>query len=138
MIRALITGKLHDTPQARTSANGNTFAIGKVRADDKNGAWVWVSVIAFGAESERLLELKAGDAVAIGGRAELSVWADRDGNHHPGLSLVADEVATLRGKPKPRSEGESRNPSPPPRHRDKTRQPETAGAGFDDIGDWRP
>lgn len=26
------------SPQARTSANGNTFAIGKVRADDKNGA----------------------------------------------------------------------------------------------------
>ena len=92
MIRALITGKLHDTPQARTSATGNTFAIAKMKADDKAGAWVWVSVIAFGAESERLLELKAGDAVAIGGRAELSVWQDRDGNHHPGLSLVAAEV----------------------------------------------
>ncbi len=120
MIRALITGKLHDTPQSRTSATGNTFAIAKVKADDKNGAWVWVSVIAFGAESERLLELKAGDAVAIGGRAELSVWADRDGNHHPGLSLMADEVATLRGKPKPRS--------PKPR----AREPEAASAGFDD------
>jgi len=65
MIRALITGKLHDTPQARTSATGNTFAIAKVKADDKGGAWVWVSVIAFGAEAERLLELKAGDAVSI-------------------------------------------------------------------------
>lgn len=129
MIRALITGKLHDTPQARTSATGNTFAIGKVKADDKAGAWVWVSVIAFGAEAERLLELKAGDAVSIGGRAELSVWEDRDGNHHPGLSLVADEIATLRGKPKPRA------PKPKP-----TREPEAAGAGipFDDMGDWQP
>jgi single-stranded DNA-binding protein len=140
MIRALITGKLHDTPQARTSANGNTFAIAKVKADDKGGAWVWVSVIAFGAESERLLELKAGDAVAIGGRAELNVWQDRDGNHHPGLSLVADEVATLRGKPKARNEGEPRNPSQPPRRRDRARQPEVAGDGipFDDVGDWQP
>lgn len=128
MIRCLITGKLHDTPQSRTSATGNTFAIGKIRADDKGGAWVWVSVIAFGEEAERLLKLKAGDAVAIGGRAELSVWQDRDGNHHPGLSLVADEIATLRGKPKPRS------PKP------KQQQPEAAGAGvpFDDMGDWQP
>lgn len=49
------------------------------------------------AEAERLLELKAGDAVSIGGRAELSVWQGRDGNHYPGLSLVADEVATAHG-----------------------------------------
>jgi len=123
MIRCLITGKLHDTPQARTSATGNTYAIAKVKADDKSGAWVWVSVIAFGAEAERLLTLKGGDAVSISGRAELSVWEDRDGNHHPGLSLVADEVATLRGKPKPRS------PKP------KQQQPEVAGADipFDDA-----
>lgn len=70
MIRCLVTGRLHDTPQARTSATGNTFAIAKLKADDKNGAWVWVSVIAFGQEAERLLTLKQGDAVAIGGRAE--------------------------------------------------------------------
>ena len=103
MIRVLATGTLYAAAQARTSANGNTFAIGKVKADDKGGAWVWVSVIAFGAEAERLLTLNAGDAVAIGGRAELSVWEDRDGQHHPGLSLVIDELATLRGRPKPRA-----------------------------------
>ena len=118
MIRCLITGKLHDIPQARTSATGNTFAVAKVKADDKGGAWVWVSVIAFGAEAERLLELKAGDVVSIAGRAELNVWADRDGNHHPGLSLVADEIATLRGKPKPRTP--------------KARHSEAVGTGFDD------
>ena len=130
MIRCLITGKLHDIPQARTSATGNSFAVAKVKADDKNGAWVWVSVIAFGAEAERLLELKAGDAVAIGGRAELSVWQDRDGQHRPGLSLVADEVATLRGKSKPRNEGEPRHP---PRQRSE-RPPDPVGDGvpFDD------
>ena len=129
MIRCLITGKLHDTPQSRTSATGNTFAIAKVKADDKGGAWVWVSVIAFGEEAERLLTLKAGDAVSIAGRAELSVWEDRDGNHHPGLSLVADEIATLRGKPKPRA------PKPKP-----TREPEAAGASipFDDYENWQP
>ena len=128
MIRCLITGKLHDTPQSRTSATGNTFAIAKVKADDKGGAWVWVSVIAFGEEAERLLTLKAGDAVSIAGRAELSVWEDRDGDYHPGLSLVADEIATLRGKPKPRA------PKP------KQQQPDAAGASipFDDYENWQP
>ena len=130
MIRALITGKLHDAPQARTSATGNTFAIAKVKADDKAGAWVWVSVIAFGAEAERLLTLKGGDAVSISGRAELSVWEDRDGNHHPGLSLVADEVAALRGRTKPRSD---RGSSHPPRQRsEQPPDPDDTGIPFDD------
>lgn len=102
MIRVLISGKLHDAPQQRESAKGTAYAICKVKADDKGGGWVWVSAIAFGQEAERLLSLKAGDAVAIGGRAELSVWEDKDGHHHPGLSVVADEVATLRGRPKPK------------------------------------
>ena len=114
MIRCLITGKLHDTPQSRTSANGNAFAVGKIKADDKGGAWIWVSCIAFGSEAERLLMLKAGDAVAIGGRAELSTWEDKDGNHHPGLSLVADEIAALRAKPRPRKNGEQRRPAQVP------------------------
>lgn len=130
MIRCLVTGKLHETPQARTSTAGNAFAVAKVKADDKNGAWVWVSVIAFGAESERLLTMKAGDAVAIGGRAELSTWQDRDGNHHPGLSLVADEIATLRGKPRPR-DGDRQQ------QRRSSRQPAQAGADFDDMDDWQ-
>jgi len=129
MIRALVSGKLHDAPQARTSQSGNTFAIGKVKADDKNGAWVWVSVIAFGQEAERLLTLKQGDAVAIGGRAEIGAWSDKDGNPHGSLSIVADEIATLKGKPRPPSE--ARQPS-----RHATRQP--AGVPFDDFETWQP
>ena len=131
MIRCLVTGKLHDAPQARTSATGNTFAVCKVKADDKNGAWTWVSVIAFGQEAERLLTLKAGDTVAIGGRAEIGAWSDKDGNPHGSLSLVADEIATLRGKPRPPSE--SRPPSRRP-----ARQPEPAGVPFDDFETWQP
>lgn len=131
MIRCLVTGRLHDTPQARTSANGNTFAIAKVKADDKNGAWVWVSVIAFGQEAERLLPLKQGDTVAIGGRAEIGAWLDKDGNPHGSLSIVVDEIATLRGKPRPPSE--ARQPSRRP-----ARQPEPAGVPFDDLDDWQP
>ncbi len=44
MIRALISGKLHDAPQARTSQNGNQFAICKVKADDKSGAYLLITI----------------------------------------------------------------------------------------------
>lgn len=135
MIRALVTGTLHADPQARTSQNGNAFALCKVKADDKAGAWVWVSAIAFGDAAERLLQLKAGDSVSLSGRAELSTWTDKDGTAHPGLSLVADEVAALRAKPKPRVEGQRRTSR-------RDRQPAPAGADggtpFDDLEDWQP
>ena len=53
MIRALVTGKLHDAPQARTSQSGNPFTTAKLRADSKDGATVWCSIIAFGELAER-------------------------------------------------------------------------------------
>ena len=126
MIRILITGKLHDEPQARTSANGNTFAVAKVKADDKGGAWVWVSVIAFGDEAQRLLAMNAGDAVAIGGRAELKAWVDKEGNARPDVSVVADEIATLKGRPRPP------RPHQPKAPRKQVSASTDAGIPFDD------
>lgn len=60
MIRALVSGRLHDMPQARKSQSGNTFTTGKLRADGKDGATVWTSIIAFGELAERLATLPAG------------------------------------------------------------------------------
>ena len=54
MIRCLVTGRLHDMPQARTSQSGNPFSTAKLRADSKDGATVWCSIIAFGELAERL------------------------------------------------------------------------------------
>ena len=144
MIRALVSGTLHDQPQSRISQNGNAFALCKVKADDKAGAWIWVSAIAFGDAAERLLQLKAGDSVSIAGRAELGTWQDKDGNAHPSLSLVADEVAALRVKPKLAAEAETHQRQTrrqPRRNPPSSRQPQPEGAGvpFDDIADgWTP
>ncbi len=71
MIRCLVTGRLHDMPQARTSANGNTFTTAKLRADGKDGATVWTSIIAFGELAERLATLPAGAALSVSGRRSL-------------------------------------------------------------------
>lgn len=131
MIRALVTGRLHDAPQARTSQSGNTFTTGKLRADGKDGATVWCSIIAFGELAERLATLPAGAALSVSGRAEVNAWLDKSGEPRAGLSVVVEELATLRGKPRPPSE--SRPPSRRP-----ARQPEPAGVPFDDLDDWQP
>ena len=123
MIRALITGKLYGSPQSRTSAAGKAYTTAKLKADGKDGSSVWCSLIGFGEQAERLASLQQGAALSVSGRIEVSAWINRDGEATGGLSMMVDELATLKGKPKPRTP--------------KPRQPETAGAGFDDLGDWR-
>ena len=122
MIRALCTGTLYGSPQARTSAAGKPFTTAKLRADGKDGAITWCSLIAFGEQAERLAALKEGAALSVSGRCEVSAWINREGEAVGGLSLVVDELATLKGRPRP--------PRP--------RQPEAAAAGFDDAEGWRP
>ncbi len=132
MIRALATGTLYDAPQARTSQAGKTFTTAKLRADGKDGATVWVSCIAFGEQAERLATLPAGAALSVSGRVEVSAWSDKSGEPKAGLSLVVDELVTLKAKPKPRDEGRQQQP------RRSARQPAQAGADFDDLDEWQP
>lgn len=133
MIRALITGTLHADPQQRTSQTGKPFTTGKLRADASDGATVWCSFIAFGDLAERLAMLKAGSAVSVSGRCKLSAWTGKDGVPNAGLDLVVDDLATLKGKPKPQEAAQR----PHTQHR-PARQPEPADAGmpFDDLGGW--
>ncbi len=137
MIRALITGTLYGTPQARTAASGKGFATGKVRGDGKNGENVWCSIIAFGEQADRLLTLADGAALSISGRAEVNAWLDKAGEPRAGLSLVVDELATLKAKPRPapvEAQGQERTGQYPPRQpRRPTRPaPVATGPDFDD------
>ena len=135
MIRALLTGTLYGDPQARTSQAGKPFTTAKVRADGKDGAVVWCSLVAFGELAERLATLAANQALSVSGRVEVSAWIDKAGEPRAGLSLVADELATLKGKPRPPQgtgdtrqvrQGEDATPRP-----QRARQAPVA-AGFDD------
>ena len=121
MIRALLTGILYGEPQARTSKSGSPFATAKVKADGKDGVVLWISIVAFNDLAERLLTLKANNAVALSGKLEVSAYTAKDGSPAAGLSVVCDELAALKAKPKPR-------PSP---------APAPVAAGFDDdLPDW--
>lgn len=102
MIRCLITGQLFGDPQARTSQVGKAFTTAKVRADSKDGNAVWVSLVAFNELAERLAGMKANNAIAVSGRAELSAYTNKQGEPAAELSLIVDELATLKAKPKPK------------------------------------
>jgi single-stranded DNA-binding protein len=102
MIRALITGTLYGDPQARTSQAGKSFTTAKLRADAKDGAVTWCSLIAFGELAERLAGMKANNAVAVSGKLETKAYLDKQGQPAAGLSIVIDELATLKPRPKPK------------------------------------
>ena len=135
MIRALITGTLYGSPEQRTAKSGSLFTTAKLRADGKDGATVWCSLVAFGELAERLATLAANAAVAVSGRAEVNAWLDKQGEPKAGLSLVVDELATLKGKPRPpqgtgdaRQAGQGQDATPRPQ---RARQAPVS-AGFDD------
>ena len=133
MIRILATGTLHTDPVQRTSANGNPFTTAKLKADSKDGVAVWCSLIAFGADAERLATLKAGAALAVSGRCELSAWSNQEGEPKAGLSLVVDELATLRGKPRPKPEAQaSPTPAPAPQRFRRPQHQPVETVPFDD------
>ena len=121
--RILLTGQLYGDPQARTSQAGKPFTTAKVRADGKDGAVLWVSIVAFGDLADRLLELKANTALALSGKLEVSAYTAKDGTPAAGLSVVVDELATLKAKPKPK-------PKAAP-----AQQPVIAGFD-DDLPEW--
>lgn len=135
MIRALVSGVLHADPQVRTSQTGNSFTTAKLRADDGKGGSVWCNLIAFGPEGERLATLKAGAALSVAGRADLSAWINREGEPKAGLSLVVEELVTLRGKPKPRSAERNTSRFDPATNQGGHAH---AAAPFDDLDDWQP
>lgn len=95
-IDALIQGHVHRTPQARTSANGRRFATANVRTATRDGAAVFVSVIAFSDSAvTALLALEDGDSVALAGELTPKVYTPRDGGEpRPSLDLVAHRVLT--------------------------------------------
>ncbi len=103
MIRCLVTGSLYGNPTVKTSQSGKTFTTAKLKADGKDGATVWCSLIAFDEQGEWLATLKANATLSVSGRAEVQAWSNKSGEPQAGLSLVVDDVATLKARPRPKA-----------------------------------
>jgi single-stranded DNA-binding protein len=131
MIRALVSGSLYGEPQIKVAKSGNNFTTAKLRADGKDGATVWCSLVAFGELGERLASLKANAALSVSGRTEVQAWLNKTGEPAAGLSLVVDDLAVLKAKPRPKeSYPQAREQSYPQAQASGPRP--FAPAGFDD------
>ena len=98
MIEALITGKLHQRAEERTSKSGKPFVTAKVRTAAGEAESLFVNVVAFSeSAASALLALEAGDSLALAGTLKPGAWIDREGNARPSLDLVAAQVLTLYG-----------------------------------------
>ncbi|HEU0228931.1 MAG TPA: single-stranded DNA-binding protein [Burkholderiaceae bacterium] len=95
MIDALIAGKLYGVPKQGTGKNGNTYATAKVKVATGSGDMLLCGVIAFDEKAQAaLLALTDGDSVALSGALTPKVYQARDGEHRPGLDMVAQVVTT--------------------------------------------
>ena len=98
MIEAIITGKLHQRAEERTSKGGRPFVTAKVRTAAGEADSLFVNVVAFSESAcAALLALDVGDSLAVAGTLKAGAWIDRDGNARPSLDLVAAQVLTLYG-----------------------------------------
>ena len=95
-IDALISGRIHKTPQSRVSGNGKRFCTTVLRATARDGNGIFVSVIAFSQiPCDALLALDEGDSVALAGELTPKIYTPRDGGEpRPSLDLVAHKVLT--------------------------------------------
>jgi len=97
-LHVLASGALMSDPQQRRGAK-EPFTTATIRATGDD-AVVLVSIIAFGNDGERLSEYSKGDAPAVSGRARLTSWVGRDGAEQHGLSVIAEQIATAKPRPK--------------------------------------
>jgi single-stranded DNA-binding protein len=114
-IHVHLSGQLAGDPARRVGQKG-AFATASVRSGSGDDA-IFINVIAFSANAERLLELRKGDAISVAGRGELRSWVNHDGIQKTGLSVVAAEIAAARPRPRARDATPQRaRPSlaPPP------------------------
>ena len=124
-IDALVAGRIHKPPQARTSQNGKRFVTTVVRAATRDGNGLFISVIAFSDSAcTALLALGDGDSVALAGELTPKIYHPRDGGEpRPSLDLVAHKVLTeyhvqrnrkaVQGDKAPREGASEPDDSPP-------------------------
>jgi len=93
---------LGQSPELRTSANGNTFATGAVAINDerdKDAKPLWLNFIAFGKTAEFICEFfHKGDPIALDGRLCPNTYTTKDGETRTVAQLRVTSAHFLGGK----------------------------------------
>jgi single-stranded DNA-binding protein len=95
-MRIMASGIIHDAPTLRTSSNGNTFTVAKLR-DDSTNPTAWLSLVAFAELGEVLAKQEKGASVAISGKGTVEVYTPAGGDPRPNISITVDQLTTLKG-----------------------------------------
>lgn len=91
MLNVLLHGVVTVSPAAAVDKNGHECVVAQVRAEDKDGKAFTASAIAYSKRNAAaLLQLGAGESVAIAGRAALSRFEGV-----AGLSVTVGRVLSL-------------------------------------------
>jgi single-stranded DNA-binding protein len=102
MIAALISGSLYRAPELRTAKTGRQFVTATLRAKEgESSQFVRITAFSESVQAE-LLRLQDGDALSVQGRLTVETFITTTGAHKVSLSLVAENVLTLRQPPKKR------------------------------------
>lgn len=94
MFDVLIRGKLVKDPQVRMGKSDKQFTTGGLIVRDGDMS-LFVSVIAFGSEGERLGALSKGEALSVAGQARMTEWEGSDGSMRRGMSVTVSKILTL-------------------------------------------
>lgn len=128
-LQALASGTLTADPVHRNSAKG-AYVTAMLRVPTDDGG-ILASAIAFGAAADRLAECGAGDALSISGRARLTQWIGRDRQQRYGISILVEQIATVRPRRQPRRADANRSASAPRPHRRPYPAPRPAAVAAD-------
>ena len=113
--QVLITGKLTQNPQIKTSKNGNPYVwmlLSIPTEQERTSA----SVLDFDSSViEVMKKLSNGDEIAVTGTANINQWEKDDGTVRVSLNVIASQVMTMyqhRKKKKRFKEEEKETPPP--------------------------
>jgi single-stranded DNA-binding protein len=95
MIYVLVTGALFRDSETKISKNGKPYVVATILSKDGESS-TFANVVAFSDPAkDAILALRAGDALSVQGKAIVGVY-EKNGEHRPSISIVADHVLALR------------------------------------------
>jgi len=98
---ALVSGQLFRDPQTKISKNGKDYVTATIVSKDGSES-TFVNLVAFSdSAKDAILAVAVGDALSVQGKATIGVY-EKNGEHRPSLSIVADRVLALRQLPSER------------------------------------
>jgi single-strand DNA-binding protein len=130
MIQASIYGRIGREPKAGTTKAGKPMTTATLAVEagkEGESETLWVNVLAFAENADKLVKHQSGDMVAVTGRLNRGKYTGRDGVERESWSMMVDSLhssRTVRPGSTGRKTGGQADRAPP--------APTSSAGGFDD------